>query len=117
MLLADALASDSLIGSLIQAGSFGLLTIVVIYVGRVLIPKIFVEHERMLNEHREERQKADTKNDEAHARRDTALKEMSASITAELKNVSSGLIELNGRVERLETHNGNGHDRQTERGA
>ncbi len=101
MLIADA-ATDNLLGPLIQAGAFGLLTLVVVYVGRVLIPKIFAEHERLLAEHRDERERDNARNDAAHGRRDAALEKMSAGITAELKHIAGGVAELNGRVKSLE---------------
>ena len=90
--------SDSLLGSLIQGGSFGLLTLVVIYVGRVLIPKIFAEHQRMLDEHRAERERDNARNDAAHARRDSGFEKFATTITAQLQNMDERLGRLEDRT-------------------
>ena len=86
------------LNAVIQGGSFGLLAAVVLWVGRVLIPRIFAEHEKIMSSHRADLKEKDDRHERELAKRDAAFERTAAAN----EKVAEAVDKLADRVERLE---------------
>lgn len=90
------------LNTVIQGGSFALLAAVVLWVGRVLVPRIFAEHQRLMDQHRADLERKDERCERELAKRDAALEKVAVA----LEKVDTSLTRLDARVAGLEQRGG-----------